>query len=606
MARFYPSQWITESAELVIGITPDNGYELLRTELASAESELLIASHTFRSTAIKEELVAATQRGVAVTVLLEGEPVGGIDSTQRSNCHDLESAGGQCWLMISDPDQDIHDRYRYLHAKYIIIDDKRAIISSENLSPDSLPDYETIAGTVGRRGVIVATDAPAIVEQLRALWEVDFDPANHRDLAPWSVVDSNPDARLDVQRTLAASSQLSYSIRYSEPLHLRGEFRYSEPLHLRGEFPMSLIQAPENALGRSGGLVQLLARAGPGDTVLVEQLSERLHWGASSSNPVQDPNPRLEALINAARRGAKVRLLLDDFFDNGNSLVSNRATCDYANDTAMVEALNMQCKLANPSGLGLHNKMVLAEIDGRGYVFVGSINGTELSHKGNREVALLIQSDAAYAFLADLFTTDWPWVISLPLIHNRFIGPAAHILISELFYDPPGNDEAEYIELYNPTYQPLDISGYSIGDALYRTDFEDVRRIPDGTILPAGETLVIAATATGFYRQFGFLPDFEIFDSDPLVLDLPDDIEWGDPAAILQLGNQGDEVILRDPDGHIVEAVAYGSGQLPGATTCPLNTIAGSVLERYPPWRDTDDCPVDFREWPYPNPGMVP
>jgi hypothetical protein len=117
---------------------------------------------------------------------------------------------------------------------------------------------------------------------------------------------------------------------------------------------------------------------------------------------------------------------------------------------------------------------------------------------------------------------------------------------------------------------------------------------------------VIATTATGFYAEFGFNPDFEIIDSDPLVPNLIDDPEWGDPAATLQLANTGDEVIVRDSSGKIVEAIAYGSGQVSGVISCQLNVIAGSVLERYPPWRDTDDCPADFRQWPFPNPGTVP
>jgi uncharacterized repeat protein (TIGR01451 family) len=592
--RFFPTVWFTETAELVVGIAPDNAFELLRAEMAGAQSQMLIASHTFRSTALKQELVAALNRGVSVTVLLEGDPVGGIDSTQHANCQALEEAGGQCWLMINDPDQDIYDRYRYLHAKYIIIDDKRAIVSTENLSPDSYPDDDKTDGTWGRRGVIIATDAPSVVGQLQALWSEDFDPLNHHDLAPWSAFDMNPGSVAPTSSTLFSTNELTYSV------------RYTEPLRLQGQIPIAVIRSPENALSSAGGLLRLLAGAKSGDTVLVEQLSERPHWGSSSSSPIQDPNPRLEALFSAARRGAKVRLLLDELFDDSDDPVGNQATCDYANHTAVVEQLDLHCRLANPSGLGLHNKMILAEIDGRGYVFVGSINGTELSNKGNREVALLFRSDMAYAFLADMFARDWPHVIYLPLVLKEYSGPARHVLISEVFYDPPGPDDAEFIELYNPTNWPLDISGYSVGDAVNRDDFEDVRLIPNGTILEAGVPVIIASTSTGFNDQFGFRPDFEIIDSDPYVPNLVDDKRWGDPAAILRLANDGDEVIVRDPLGSIVDAIAYGNGQLSGYTACPLNVIAGSVLERYPPWRDTDNCPGDFREWPFPNPGTVP
>ena len=296
----------------------------------------------------------------------------------------------------------------------------------------------------------------------------------------------------------------------------------------------------------------------------------------------------------------------DSFFDDDRKPDSNWATCRQVNQAAAVEKLDLKCELANPAGLGLHNKMFLAEIGGRGYIFAGSINGTELSNKGNREVALMFQSDAAYALLADMFTRDWPHTVRMPLIFNNYIGPAQHILISEVLYDPPGVDDAEFIELYNPTPWQLDLTGHSIGDALERSDFEDVRRFPTGTYLSPDSTLVIAATATGFFSQFGIKPDFEILDSDPTVPNLLDDKNWGDPAAFLQLANGGDEVIIRDPADRIIEAIAYGSGQVPGNISCPLTTLAGAALERYPPWRDTDNCSVDFREWPYPNPGSVP
>ena len=38
---------------------------------------------------------------------------------------------------------------------------------------------------------------------------------------------------------------------------------------------------------------------------------------------------------------------------------------------------------------------------------VGSLNGGEVSAKLNREMALLVGSDEAYAYLADVFWYDW-------------------------------------------------------------------------------------------------------------------------------------------------------------------------------------------------------
>ncbi|UCG24054.1 MAG: lamin tail domain-containing protein, partial [Chloroflexota bacterium] len=600
LERFYAGHWLTETAEFVVGIAPDNAYELIRGQISGASSEVQIATLTFRSGAIAEELVAALDRGVEVTVMLEGGPVGGIDDAERHVCQKLEDAGGQCWFMVNETDVDsddgspIHDRYRYMHAKYVIIDGRRAIISTENLSPDSLPNDDKNDGTWGRRGVILVTDAPAAVGRLRAIWEADFDPINHRDLVRWDAGDANYGAPRPGSTPITFTGGISYPVRFHEPTVLSGTFSYG------------IVQAPENSLADPAGLLHLLAQADQGDTILIEQLREKPHWGASDSNSIDDPNPRLEALIEAARRGATVHLLLDDFFDDGRKPDSNWATCSKVEQAASAEGLNLRCALANRTGLGLHNKMVLAQIDGKGYVFIGSINGTELSHKGNREVALLLQSDEAYELLADVFFHDWPYVVNMPIVSKEFWGPADHLLISEVFYDPPGADDAEFIELHNPTPRMISLSGYSLGDALKKSDFEDVRRFPDGAVIGSDSTIVVALAATSFRSQFGFDPDFEILSTSPAVPNLPDDPNWGDPAAVLQLGNAGDEVIVRDHSGQIIEAIAYGAGMVPDNISCTLATLHGASLERYPPWRDTDDCSRDFRVWPLPNPGVVP
>ena len=82
-------------------------------------------------------------------------------------------------------------------------------------------------------------------------------------------------------------------------------------------------------------------------------------------------------------------------------------------------------------------------------------------------------------------------------------------------------------------------------------------------------------------------------------------IPLASPAALLQLGNQGDEFLLRDASGIVVDALAYGSGIVPGQPSCPLVISSGRILERNPYWRDTDNCVVDFLNWTLPTPGII-
>ena len=93
--------------------------------------------------------------------------------------------------------------------------------------------------------------------------------------------------------------------------------------------------------------------------------------------------------------------MLDSVFDDPGDVRGNTATCAYVNGIASSEGLDLACKLGNPTGNGIHNKMVLVLDDGQGYVHTGSINGSENSSKNNREFAVQVQSRAAYDYLSE-------------------------------------------------------------------------------------------------------------------------------------------------------------------------------------------------------------
>jgi hypothetical protein len=175
-----------------------------------------------------------------------------------------------------------------------------------------------------------------------------------------------------------------------------------EPLALQGTFAFEVVQAPENALHQHSGLFGLLAGAGAGDELLVEQFNEPLRWAGGTQL-----NPRLAGYLAAARRGARVRVLLDRYYADPLDPNGNYATVAYLNAVARAEGLDLEARLGNPAGLGIHNKMVLVRRGGAGTVHVGSLNGSETAAKINREVALQVQSDRAYAYLAAVFAADW-------------------------------------------------------------------------------------------------------------------------------------------------------------------------------------------------------
>jgi phosphatidylserine/phosphatidylglycerophosphate/cardiolipin synthase-like enzyme len=585
---------VTKQANLTIAIAPDNALKTLTALIDAAEESVAIESLTIENLAIAEALISAAGRGVSVKLLLEGSPVGGLPAQEKYICQRIERAGGECWFMIRDDEQRIQDRYRYLHAKFILVDGRQVAISSENLSPSSLPDDDKSDGTWGRRGVVLITDAAEIIDRLQAVFNRDLDPQNHNDIFRWQEFNPVFGAPPAGFNPITESGGISYTVRFPEAAVFRGQFTFE------------LRQSPENSLRNEDGLLRLLERAGEGDTLLIQQLQERPYWGPANSNATADPNPRLEAFIAAARRGANVRMLLDSFFDDRSHPVSNFETCRIVNELARIEKLKLSCFLGNPTGLGIHNKMILANVGGRGYVHIGSVNGTELAHKGNREIALLVQADEAYELLSRMFEFDLPHEVYFPIVPTAYRGPSSHPLISEVLYDPYGSDTVEFVELVNPTSITFDIGNFSVSDAVYPSDYEDLRHLPADAQIKPGKVLVIATSGLDFWEEYGQLPDFEILDTMMSVPDLIDDPDWGDASTFFRLGNLGDEVIFRNDGDQIVDAFVYGSGALEGVEACPLLQGVNHSYERFPYWRDTDSCGLDFRDWPFPSPGLLP
>ncbi len=589
LERFFHTVQLTQTASLTVAIGPDSLYRVVADEIDAAERSLWIHSYTFENTMLAQAVAARAAAGVSVTVLLDGSPPGGVTDQEKWVCSEIEAASGRCFFAVSDAESDVYRRYSHQHAKYIVIDGQRALIGSENLSLKSMPFDDKGNGTAGQRGVYLITDAPGVVAHLETLFALDMDLINHQDIVAFASIDPLPPGYTPI----AATDWMTYTARFSIPLALDGEFSFE------------IIQSPENSLRDSDALLGLLARAGEGDLVLVQQMYEPPYWGDRYSDRVSDPNPRLEAYLAAARRGARVRVLLDSFFDDPTDPRGNWATCAFLRGIAAQERLRLQCRLANPTGLGIHTKMVLVEIDGRRYVHLGSINGSELSSKANRELALQVESSAAFAYLAEMFERDWPHLIYLPVVQHNWLGSADHVLVSEVLYDPSGLDEdQEWVELYNPTAAAVDMTGWMLGDAVDTDDFEAMFTFPAGAIIENRQTAIVAVSSAGFLSANGYYPDYELLGLTPEVPDLIRHPTWG--TGSFALGNGGDELFLLDSAGRPVDVLTWGSGSFPGVLPHAGVSAGGRSLERYPAWRDTDDCGYDFREWRFPNPGTLP
>jgi hypothetical protein len=387
----------TAQATVDVLVSPDHAHDAMIALLDGVEHSIRFEGYSLESAPIARAIAAKARAGADVEIMLEGAPPGGVTDAQRWAVEQIAGAGGRVYYLRGDSATGIRERYNYQHGKFWLLDDRLALVGSENPSPDSFPSDDKADGTAGRRGVTLATDAPCVVDAVRAVMALDVDPASHRDVWAWDAADP----------ALGAAPP-----GYVPPDEANGSFYpvfARDPLAASGIFDFQVVHAPEHPLRTGDGLLGLLAGAGSGDTVLVEQLYEHTYWGSETSNVADDPNPRLLAYIAAARRGARVCVLLDAFFDDDNldSPRSNLRTVEYLNAVARAEGLDLQARRRNPTGMGIHNKMILAQVGGRGWVMAGSLNGGEVSARLNREMSLLVASDPAYDYLADLFWYDW-------------------------------------------------------------------------------------------------------------------------------------------------------------------------------------------------------
>ncbi len=383
--------WETPPAAKLL-VAPDNTYLAIRDLFASAQHSIFIESYELTHPGLVATLVERAQAGVEVRLLLEGGPTGGLSDDTRWAAQQIAEAGGSVHFMVNDVD-DAHDRYPYQHAKFAILDDTRLLVSTENFKTGSMPSDAVDGDTLGRRGYALILSDPHLAEWVRNIFALDND-LNHPDIFPWQADHERYGTPPPGYVPPTFVDESGYIVRYPRP-ELVNDATKAE-----------LFTSPETSLS-PGPLLDLITQAGPGDVILTQQLYEHPFWGATDSNPAADPNPRLEALVAAARRGATVRILLDDYFDSAGDARSNTKTRDYVNGLAQSEGLDIMVKLGNPAGAGLHAKLHLLAIGSQRWTALGSINGGEVSNKLNRELGITLESKMAYDYLSDVFWNDW-------------------------------------------------------------------------------------------------------------------------------------------------------------------------------------------------------
>lgn len=176
-----------------------------------------------------------------------------------------------------------------------------------------------------------------------------------------------------------------------------------------------------------------------------------------------------------------------------------------------------------------------------------------------------------------------------------------NIIINEIYVDSYGYyDGAEFIELYNPTGQTIDIGGWVLSGPEYGQvcGGEDRWQFPGSIEVPPGGFIVVAKDGCdgddGFLEEFGVYPDFEMFDDsfehdrqctfveDMILLD-------PDPATYYS-----DEIGLVGGTGYGVKCGAYSEADVVYLYNSPADTGLVDLVEYMNPEEcSADPCPGD-------------
>jgi len=184
------------------------------------------------------------------------------------------------------------------------------------------------------------------------------------------------------------------------------------------------------------------------------------------------------------------------------------------------------------------------------------------------------------------------------------------VVISEIFPDPESQyDGAEFIELYNTTDSTIDLSGWQIAGTEYEGTCggEDFWAFPLRARIQAHGYLVVAKDVDddGFSQEFGFNPDFELYDESffadedndsvsNMILLTPDPAtDYSDEIGLIPGNgygarcsdyNQYDALYLYDGSGegpgNLIDAIEYWDPA--NCTVEPCGDVPGSPFDGFP------------------------
>jgi cardiolipin synthase A/B len=358
-SRFRPV--VISNVSLTAFVSPDSSREVFTQAVMSADRKILLNIYEFTDRDLARLLSDAAGRGVDTRILVEGGPVGGITPEERHICTLLNQSGIAISQMATTAEA--HAKYRFNHAKYMVIDDDGLFITSENFKESGFPP----AGFSGNRGWGAFIENEELAGYFQEVYHWD---SQGGDIIPVKHSAGN----------------------YRDPVYEPYAVEYP-PVYVEGA-KVTPVLAPDT----SSLIREMLEGA---------QVSIDIEQAYITNQSYTTLHPFLESAINASRRGVRVRILLDSYWFNVDEPADNDEMVACINRIARAEDLPLSARIADLEANHLdkiHNKGAI--VDGQ-RVLISSINWNDNSPNFNREAGVIIDHPVIGAYFTQVFEDDW-------------------------------------------------------------------------------------------------------------------------------------------------------------------------------------------------------
>jgi phosphatidylserine/phosphatidylglycerophosphate/cardiolipin synthase-like enzyme len=380
---------------LDVSESPSSNLVLSLRAILSAQKSIVMNAYELTSYDVADALIQKINEGVRVELLQEGQPVGGLvpeaKDIQKKIAKAMEANSSSqlhgYWVMTSETPKGKR-RFRYNHAKYIVIDEKGVMVGSENYSPSGQPEPGSTGGTRGWQTFIYDEQ---MSRNFLKVFRKDIN-TSHGDL----VTLYSP--KIPLPKILGRVADWVESM---QNVATRIENRFSwmlsdEPKTLDAD-NVEFLTSPESSMV---GLMAFIESAQ--ETLDVELMSFNPMWGKTG-----EVSPLFNAIVAAAKRGVKIRVLVNDSTVFGGDNDSEMKLLAMLENVAKENHLPIQAAIADLPKMKvkyIHNKGALAD----GYkTLISSINWNQNSVENNRETAISVDSRSINEHYQSIFNWDW-------------------------------------------------------------------------------------------------------------------------------------------------------------------------------------------------------